>query len=93
MLQEGCMPWENCPIPRANFDDFIVGFVSVFQMLTGEDWNMVMCELPHPPLPGGCLLNARTKKATLGQLRPEWGCSNPSMKLPCIFFIIIKLMP
>ena len=27
---------------RANFDDILWGFVTVFQVLTGEDWNNVL---------------------------------------------------
>ncbi len=30
-----------CAIPRANFDDFPTACVVVFQILTGEDWNMI----------------------------------------------------
>jgi hypothetical protein len=26
-------------VPRANFDDFFTGFMAVFQVLTGENWN------------------------------------------------------
>ena len=41
-----CYSWENvengCSIPRANFDNFGVAMVTIFQMMTGEDWNMVM---------------------------------------------------
>ena len=37
-----CNPWEDCSIPRANFDDFGTSFVAIFQMMTGEDWNVVM---------------------------------------------------
>ena len=39
--REDCAPWKNCAVPRANFDDFPTAFVSVFQILTGEDWNMI----------------------------------------------------
>jgi len=28
--------------PRSNFDDFTNGVITVFQILTGEDWNEVM---------------------------------------------------
>ena len=28
--------------PNANFDTFPASFLTVFQILTGEDWNMVM---------------------------------------------------
>jgi hypothetical protein len=42
----GCYPWEQletgCSIPRANFDTFGASFVTIFQMLSGEDWNVVM---------------------------------------------------
>lgn len=41
-----CYSWEEvengCSIPRANFDTFGVAMVTIFQMMTGEDWNMVM---------------------------------------------------
>ena len=41
-----CYSWEDvengCSIPRANFDNFGVAMVTIFQMMTGEDWNMVM---------------------------------------------------
>ena len=41
-----CYSWEEvengCSIPRANFDTFGVSMVTIFQMMTGEDWNMVM---------------------------------------------------
>lgn len=30
------------PKPRANFDTFIQSLLTVFQILTGEDWNTVM---------------------------------------------------
>ena len=29
---------------RANFDDFLHALLTVFQILTGEDWNSVMYE-------------------------------------------------
>ena len=32
-----CAPWDNCAVPRANFDSFVTAFMAVFQMLTGED--------------------------------------------------------
>ncbi|GBG24665.1 Voltage-dependent L-type calcium channel subunit alpha-1S [Hondaea fermentalgiana] len=35
---EGCLE----ETPRANFDSFAWGFVTVFQVLTGENWNEVM---------------------------------------------------
>lgn len=41
-----CASWERhlngCSIPRANFDQFITAMVAIFQMMTGEDWNVVM---------------------------------------------------
>ena len=41
-----CYSWEDvdngCAIPRASFDNFGVAMVTIFQMMTGEDWNMVM---------------------------------------------------
>eukprot|EP01048_Picozoa_sp_COSAG05_P003861 COSAG05_NODE_189_length_14633_cov_44.869134_4_plen_1996_part_00 len=41
-----CYSWERekmgCSIPRANFDSFGEAFVTIFQMMTGEDWNVVM---------------------------------------------------
>ena len=30
---------EGVDVPRANFDDFLTGFMTVFQVLTGENWN------------------------------------------------------
>ena len=35
----------TCPVenvPRSNFDDLLMGFTTVFQILTGENWNTVM---------------------------------------------------
>lgn len=32
---------QDC-IPRANFDTFLMGFVTIFQIMTGENWNTVM---------------------------------------------------
>jgi len=32
---------QDC-IPRANFDTFIWGFTTIFQVMTGENWNTVM---------------------------------------------------
>lgn len=40
--RDDCVPWKECAVPRANFDDFMTAFVTVFQILTGEDWNMIM---------------------------------------------------
>jgi hypothetical protein len=41
-----CQPWEldhtGCSIPRSNFDSFGEAFVAIFQMMTGEDWNVIM---------------------------------------------------
>ena len=41
-----CNSWERhnngCSIPRANFDQFVTAMVAIFQMMTGEDWNVVM---------------------------------------------------
>ena len=41
-----CASWERhnngCSVPRANFDQFITAMVAIFQMMTGEDWNVVM---------------------------------------------------
>ena len=39
--RDDCSPWKTCAVPRANFDDFPTAFISVFQILTGEDWNMI----------------------------------------------------
>eukprot|EP00736_Rhodelphis_marinus_P000156 Rmarinus@m.17433 len=33
---------ERAEIPRANFDDFLASFTTVFQIITGENWNTVM---------------------------------------------------
>jgi hypothetical protein len=38
---EGCGQIGPCAIPRSNFDDFPTAMVVVFQILTGEDWNVV----------------------------------------------------
>eukprot|EP00111_Clytia_hemisphaerica_P002564 TCONS_00007303-protein len=35
---------KTIPQPRTNFDDFGNAMLAVFQILTGEDWNMVMYE-------------------------------------------------
>lgn len=41
-----CYSWERhengCSIPRANYDEFATAMVTIFQMMTGEDWNVVM---------------------------------------------------
>ena len=41
-----CSSWQRynngCSIPRANFDEFVTAMVAIFQMMTGEDWNVVM---------------------------------------------------
>ena len=29
-------------VPRVNFDSFLNALLAVFQMLTGEDWNVIM---------------------------------------------------
>ncbi|CAE8631108.1 unnamed protein product [Polarella glacialis] len=37
-------PWnyrQDC-IPRAHFDTFLWGFVTIFQIMTGENWNTIM---------------------------------------------------
>ncbi|GMH79423.1 hypothetical protein TL16_g08140 [Triparma laevis f. inornata] len=34
--------WHTIHSSRANFDDFHFSFISVFQILTGENWNVVM---------------------------------------------------
>eukprot|EP00435_Cladocopium_sp_Y103_P013073 s123_g3.t1 len=33
--------WQDC-IPRANFDTFLWSLVSIFQIMTGENWNTIM---------------------------------------------------
>eukprot|EP00421_Protoceratium_reticulatum_P005607 CAMPEP_0168363876 /NCGR_PEP_ID=MMETSP0228-20121227/3920_1 /TAXON_ID=133427 /ORGANISM="Protoceratium reticulatum, Strain CCCM 535 (=CCMP 1889)" /LENGTH=1902 /DNA_ID=CAMNT_0008376623 /DNA_START=137 /DNA_END=5845 /DNA_ORIENTATION=+ len=33
--------WQDC-IPRAHFDTFLWAFVTIFQIMTGENWNTVM---------------------------------------------------
>eukprot|EP01049_Picozoa_sp_SAG25_P010899 SAG25_NODE_1248_length_3497_cov_2.088287_2_plen_540_part_00 len=44
--RDDCSSWDmvqtGCSIPRANFDTFGTAFVTIFQMLSGEDWNVVM---------------------------------------------------
>jgi len=34
--------WSDADVPRSNFDTFLYAFVTIFQVLTGEDWNSVM---------------------------------------------------
>lgn len=34
--------WQTVVSQRTNFDDFAKSFMSVFQILTGEDWNAIM---------------------------------------------------
>jgi hypothetical protein len=36
------MPTSDTGVPRANFDYFLWSFVTVFQILTGENWNAIM---------------------------------------------------
>eukprot|EP00762_Andalucia_godoyi_P001647 ANDGO_07082.mRNA.1 Sodium channel protein 60E len=38
------LPTDDGSIPRANFNTFLYGFTTVFQVLTGENWNDVMYE-------------------------------------------------
>jgi hypothetical protein len=40
-LDGECGALELCAIPRANFDDFPTAMIVVFQVLTGEDWNVI----------------------------------------------------
>ena len=37
----GCNLLGHCP-PRAHYDGFLWGFVTTFQVITGENWNEVM---------------------------------------------------
>ena len=37
---------ESC-IPRSNFDTFLIAFITVFQVLSGENWNTVMSPWLH----------------------------------------------
>ena len=39
---EGEVDFENGVSPRANFDSLMWAFVTVFQVLLGDDWNSVM---------------------------------------------------
>ena len=39
-----CGSWSDCRIGRHNFDTFKYSFTTVFQVMSGEDWNMVMYE-------------------------------------------------
>merc|ERR1719171_2304224 len=48
LIEDGDAKWcpggfedESC-IPRANFDTFLWSFVTIFQILSGENWNTVM---------------------------------------------------
>lgn len=34
--------WETAIVPRSNFDNFYSSMVTVFQILSGENWNVVM---------------------------------------------------
>ncbi|XP_019493541.1 PREDICTED: voltage-dependent L-type calcium channel subunit alpha-1S [Hipposideros armiger] len=38
----GRYDFEDTEVPRSNFDNFPQALISVFQVLTGEDWNSVM---------------------------------------------------
>ena len=34
--------YANAPVPRAHFDNLLRAFVTIFQVLTAENWNNVM---------------------------------------------------
>jgi len=38
----GADGWKESEVPRSNFDSFLWSFVTIFQVLTGEDWNAVL---------------------------------------------------
>jgi voltage-dependent calcium channel L type alpha-1D len=38
----GASGWADADVPRSNFDDLHHAFVTVFQLLTSENWNLVM---------------------------------------------------
>ena len=40
--EEGLYDPVNGTSPRRNFDDFLKAFASVFNILQGEDWNLIM---------------------------------------------------
>jgi hypothetical protein len=40
--EDNLVDLENGISPRANFDSFLMAFTTVFIVLTGEDWNIVM---------------------------------------------------
>jgi len=46
---------QDC-IPRANFDTFLWALVTIFQIMTGENWNTVMYAGMRSGGPGFCLL-------------------------------------
>ncbi|CAE7748709.1 unnamed protein product [Symbiodinium sp. CCMP2592] len=46
---------QDC-IPRANFDTFLWALVTIFQIMTGENWNTVMYAGMRAAGPGFCLL-------------------------------------
>lgn len=46
---------QDC-IPRANFDTFLWALVTIFQIMTGENWNTVMYAGMRAGGPGFCLL-------------------------------------
>ena len=39
----------DIPTPRAHLDDFLLGFVTIFQILTGDNWNAVMYDGASAP--------------------------------------------
>merc|ERR1712232_409768 len=48
---------EDC-IPRAHFDTFLWAFITIFQIMTGENWNAIMyagMRVSKPPEPAAIL--------------------------------------
>lgn len=42
MVQLGQPGYAEAEIPRGHFDDLLWSFVTIFQVLTGENWNTIM---------------------------------------------------
>lgn len=41
-IEIGHPGFDNADIPRSNFDTFLWAFTSIFQILSGENWNVIM---------------------------------------------------
>ena len=80
-LEIGSSAWAGAESPRSNFDTFLNAFVTVFQVLTGEDWNGIMCVLkdrqPNPlmRMRAHARTPCHTMRRELLQKQNTWSCT------------------